>query len=511
MRDPAFHRGQPVEHRETHVSHVFLVGDRVFKLKKPVRLPFADLSTLERRRFLCHEEVRLNRRLAPDVYVGVRAIAARDDVLAFADADEPSALEYAVEMRRLDERNSLASLIDRGEATVEDVRVVAQRIAEFHARTRMVPGKRAVAELTRSTRETFETLLDRAPASMLRSVVAGDRFATALLTARSTQLHARALAGRYLEGHGDLRAEHVFIERGVVRVIDCAELAPRLREVDAGADLSFLVMDLEMRGRPDLAAELIHAYRGAGGDPGPGSLICFHAAQRAWIRAKVDVIRGQEAAPGSPVASVATGGAQRLARCARRLAWGARRPILIVVCGPAASGKTTLATKMGEVSALPVLSSDRVRKGLAGLRPTDRGGDDLYTREFNQATYAELGRLAAHELRLGRGGIIDATFRHRADRDSFTRETVGMHPQPIFVECHAPAAVTARWAAARAADRERVSDATATIAEHQRFEFEPLDEVSPRRHLAVRTDRPVDEALGTIEVLLDELLEPDAR
>ena len=490
---PDFHGADSVEHVETHVSHVFLAGDRVLKLKKPVVLPFADLGTLERRRLVCHEEVRLNRRLAPDVYEGVRAIAVRDGRLTLAEADAPDAVEYVVEMRRLDERTSLASRIERGTATVDDVRAVARRLAEFHACALPVPPPRALAGLSRSTRETFETLLELAPAAMLRAVADGDRFATAFLAAHRALVSARAEEGFCVEGHGDLRADHVFVDAGVVRVIDCAELEPRLHEVDVGADLSFLVMDLERRGREDLAGHLVRAYRDAGGDPGPDDLVRFHAAQRAWIRAKVALL------------SAAHEEAEALAALARRLAWDARAPLMLIVCGPSASGKTTLAEALSAVSSFALFASDPVRKGLAGIAPAERGPDRLYTAEFNRRTYTELGRLAAHEIRAGRGAIVDATFRHAADRGAFA-EALDAGTRPVFVECRAPRAVSAAWAAARESDPARTSDATAAIASAQRAEFAALDEVRAADHLAVRTDRATGDVVSTVEALLDERL-----
>ena len=499
---PEFFGADSVEHLETHVSHVFLAGGRVLKLKKSVVLPFADLSTLERRRAMCHEEVRLNQRLAPDVYVGVRALVASDGELRVAEADAPDAVEYAVEMRRLDQSTSLAARIERGAATAEDVRAVARRLAEFHARARPVAAPRALAALGRSTRETFETLLELAPPALLPAVRAGDRFAAAFLSAHRAALSARAEAGSAVEGHGDLRAEHVFLEGGAVRIIDCAELQPRLHELDVGADLSFLVMDLELRGRPDLARELVHAYRGAGGDPGPDALIRFHAAQRAWIRAKVALL---SAAPDGARQPAAPDGARQLAALARRLAWDARAPLLLVVCGPSASGKTTLAGELRAQSAFAVFGSDPVRKRLAGLAPTARGPERLYTEDFNRRTYAELGRLAARELREGRGAVVDATFRHPADRAAFAA-ALGGGIRPAFVECRAPRAVTEAWAAARESDPARTSDATAAIASAQRAEFAPLDEVPAGQHLAVRTDRRTQDVVADIEAWLDERL-----
>ena len=486
LREPGFHGGADVRHIETHVSDVFLAGDRVLKLKKPVKLPFADLSTLERRRLMCHEELRLNRRLAPDVYLGVRAIVPRGRELVLAGADADGAVEYAVEMRRLDERDSLAARIERGVASVDDVRLVARRLAEFHAGAKRVAPAEAIDALRRSSEETFDTLRAIAPSTMGRMVEDGARFARVHLDTHAAELEARARAGRFVNGHGDLRAEHVFIERGSVRVIDCAELHPRLHRLDVGADLSFLVMDLERRGVPALARELVAAYREAGGAPGSDALVAFYAAQRAWIRAKVALIRAGELAYGAPEAGAKAAEARDYGALARRFEWRARGPIALVVCGGAATGKSTLAAELARVSGFPVVGSDHVRKSLAGLSPTERGGAELYGDALNASTYAELARRAVAVLGRDAGVIVDATYRRAADRDAL-RASLGPGRRVVFVECRAPAAAVAERARARAATPEHVSDAGVAVALRHRTEFEHFDPAERAEHLVVTT------------------------
>ena len=495
---PGLHGGRTVEHLETHVSHVFLAGGRVLKLKKAVRLPFADLSTLERRRWMCQEEVRLNRRLAPDVYAGVRAIAVRDGAFALSDAADRDAVEYVVEMRRLAERDSLASRIERGALTPDDVRLVARRLAEFHRGAERVPAERAVSALERSSRETFDTLLDIAPSKLRADVEEGARFAGAYLASHASELRDRARAGRFVEGHGDLRAEHVFIERGRVQVIDCAELQPRLHELDAAADLAFLVMDLERLGAPELARELVDAYRAAGGDPGSDDLVAFHAADRAWIRAKVALIRAAELPYGAPEAQLEAAEARAHAALARRFAWRARGPVALVVCGGAATGKSTLAAALAHASGLEVIGSDRARKALAGLAPTDRGGGALYSAEMDRWTYAELAARAAAALDGGSGVIVDATFRRAAAREALVR-AVGGSGRVVFLECRAPAQVVAERARRREAEPNRVSDAGRAVALRHRSEFEPVTSAEPGEHLVLTTTSPPEELVRRIE------------
>ena len=249
-------------------------GDRAYKLKKPLRLPFLDYGTLERRHALCREEVRLNRRLAPDVYLGVRSILRDPDGgVRLGGEDELGAVEYAVEMRRYDEGATLARRLDAGTAGAEEVGRSGRRLAAFHAdavrpaRPR-AGGRRArgdaAGELRQPARARMRT---GAPARSTTPSGSPRRCSPAA----GDELCRRARAGLVRDGHGDLRAEHVVLERGI-EIVDCVEFDPALREIDVGLDLAFLVMDL-LRRDERLAAALVSAYREAGGDPGDDALV----------------------------------------------------------------------------------------------------------------------------------------------------------------------------------------------------------------------------------------------
>lgn len=506
MARPEFYPDVPdrVDLIETHISWVFLAGPLVYKVKKPVVFPFLDYGTLERRRELCLDEVRLNRRLAPSIYRGVRALVQGEEGWRLADdAGDPEAAEYAVEMRRFDETATLAAGLARGDMPSERLRALGERLAEFHAQADPVAGAGAwPAHLARSLDENFETLLSFAgPVVAPRELAAAERFISAFLVARREELAARAAAGRVRDCHGDLRAEHVVFGDEGAEVFDCVEFSPDLREIDVGADLAFLVMDLAAARRDDLAAELVGAYRAAGGDPGDDALLAFFAAYRAWVRAKVACLRAEELPAGDRRRDAAVTEARELAALARRLAWRARPPLVLVVCGAAATGKSHLARHLEGVTGIAALNSDVVRKGLLGLAPTARAPESAYAEEMNARTYAELGRRAGEEAAAGRSAIVDATFRYRADREAFAERLPGT--EVVFVECLAPAAVTVRRAGERERDPARVSDAGEELAERQRREFEPLDEVPAARHLPIRTDRPIEQIADDVEALLD--------
>lgn len=363
----------PVEVHETHISWVFLAGDSAYKLKKPLVLPFVDYGTHERRRQMCHEEVRLNRRLAPSIYRGVVAVVPSENGFRFEHADHPEAVEHVVWMRRFREQHTLASRVVGGEVESADVEAVAALLAEFHAGATVLGGVDPCESVRAAADETFAELGVLCPPGLLPLVDAGRRFTKSFLHNHGTEMRARARSGRVVDGHGDLRAEHVLVEDGAVEVVDCVEFDPALRGIDAGADLSFLLMDLERLGAADIARELLSAYVAHGGDPGDADLVAFHAAQRAWVRAKVALVRARQLGESSSAE------AQDLLELAQRLSWRARQPLLLLVCGLSASGKSTLAREIGRVSGVEVLSADLVRKRMAGVAPTDHARSEHYT------------------------------------------------------------------------------------------------------------------------------------
>ncbi|HEX5192021.1 MAG TPA: AAA family ATPase [Solirubrobacteraceae bacterium] len=499
-------RPQQVEVRETHLSWVFLAGERVYKLKKPLVLDFVDYGTPERRRAMCEAEVRLNRRLAPDIYRGVRGVAIAHGA-ELTTVDDPRAVDFVVEMRRYDERDTLAARLACGELERDQVATVGVALARFHAGAPRADDSEspALAAERRFARNVHELLAVVEERGEIGRVQALERFAHAFITAHARTFQTRADRGCLREGHGDLRAEHVLVDRSGVQIVDCIEFDPALRRLDVADDLAFLVFDLVALGGERFIETLASAYRDAGGDPGDEPLIAFYAAYRALVRAKVALVR----APQLP----ATGGkreqerahARDLIDLAERFAWGARRPLVIVVCGLPASGKSVLAGALSDRSQLPHLSSDVTRKRLAGLDPTQRAPADHYTPAWNARTYAELGRCAARALADDRGAIVDATFRHRTDRQAFA-SALAAGVSPLFIECRAPRTVLAERAGRREQDARRVSDADAAVVTGERDSWEPLDEVPGATHLTVRTDRPIAQITGDVLALLDQRL-----
>lgn len=266
------------------------------------------------------------------------------------------------------------------------------------------------------------------------------------------------------------------------------------------------MFDLAARGGERFADVLVSAYRDAGGDPGDDPLVAFYAAYRALVRAKIGLLRAAELPPTGAAHGEESARARDLIVRAERFAWRARLPLVIVVCGLPANGKSCLAKELAELCGLPHLSSDVTRKELAGLRSDQRAPRDIYSAEWNARTYAELGDRVAAASRGCGGAIVDATFRHRADRQVFAAAFDASAPL-LFVECQAPAQVLVRRAGRRGREPGRVSDADLAVVLREQRSWEPLDEVAASAHLVLRTDRPLGEVVGDVQALLDGRLD----
>ncbi len=502
---PAMYEGQPrVTVHETHASWVFVAGDRAYKIKKPVSLGFLDYSTPARRHSACREEVRVNRALAPGIYLGVRAILRSPGSptgFRLGRDGAPGAVEHAVEMRSFSEKDTFAGLIASGALTAAHVVAVARLLADFHRSAAIVADwgpDRVLAVWRRNVEELEGT---GHPRGWPVDVPAA--FGETFVKRHSLQLRRRALLGLARDGHGDLRCEHV-LAGSTVRVIDRIEFDPELRRTDVACDLAFLAMDLEARGQRWAARELIHAYRHAGISPGGEALRSFYAAHWALVRAKVELIAAAEhASAKTGAASEHSEQAQRLWSLSERLCWRARTPLAIVICGPAASGKSTLAAELSRRSEMPVVSSDAVRKRLAGVHEHEQARAEHYSARFTRATYEQLGRDALLELRRCDGVIVDATCRSREDRALLLDRLRRVGMTRLVVRCDLPLEVALERAARRLHDPRRISDATPQIARDQSLAFEELDELSAGEVLRLDTTRSLDAQVAEIARAVD--------
>lgn len=503
LAQPAMYGGGgSVAVHETHASWVFVAGERAYKVKKPVTLAFLDYGTLARRLAACREEVRVNRELAPDVYVGVRAIVRTAAGFALADEHAPGAVEYAVEMRSFDEAETLAGLIAAGTLTRERVRAVGRRLAAFHRAAPVVDGggPREVLDMWLAN---VRELADVSSARAWR-VDLMEGFGAAFVRAHEGEIERRRLAGLVRDGHGDLRCEHVLARGKVVRVVDRVEFDPALRHTDVACDLAFLTMDLEALGQRWAADELIGAYRHEGVDPGSEALRSFYAAHRALVRAKVALIAASEH-QGALSDGLLEQAGERWA-LGERLCWRARAPLALLVCGPAASGKSTLAAELARRSGMALVSSDVVRKSAAGLAASERAAPEHYGERFTRLTYQRLGRDARLALARRHGVIVDATCRARADRALLLGELGGRGLTCVAVRCEVPLELAVARAARRMGDAARVSDATPEVVAEQYRSFEALDELPAGSVLELDTTRSLAAQVAEVTRAVDSVV-----
>jgi aminoglycoside phosphotransferase family enzyme/predicted kinase len=464
---------------ETHISSVVLVGDRALKFMKPIANAFIDQSTVEKRRAACEQELRLNRRIAPDVYLGIGHVLENDETT-----------DCFLVMRRLPLDRRLSALV-ASPAFPDHVRAVARSIATFHANqppnnlAATLATADAMAQLWSSNiaelRELDDGTLER---SDLERV---ERQASRYVRGRESLFAGRIARGYARDGHGDLLADDIFMMDDGPRVLDCLAFDERLRCGDVLLDVAFLAMDLERLGSPTMAAAFVDWYSELVGEHHPRSLVEFYVAYRSLVRAKVNVLRARQ---GQPAAALAA--RMFLQQCTDHLDDAV--PMLVLIGGSPGTGKTTLAKQLAERLPIMVLSSDEVRKGLAeigsGVHAYARPGEGIYSSDMTRRTYAELVRLARASLVAGESVVLDASWT-LADERAAARgiaDDVGVVVVEILCELDQYEAASRIHARMRTDDP---SDATPEIAAHLRSRREQWPEavvISTAGDVAVAVD-----------------------
>ena len=417
---------------ETHSAVVFFAGDRAYKLKKPVRTGFLDFSTEQARAAACQRETELNRRFAPDVYLGVAEV--RDPAGQVCD--------HLVIMRRLPAGLRLSALIETGRPAGDAVRQVARILAAQHS---LAPRGEAISQQgsrdalrqrwtdnVEQARTTAGGLIEPA------DIDAVERLAGRFLAGRSALLDARVRGGHVVDGHGDLLAADIFCLADGPRILDCLEFDDKLRWLDGLDDAAFLAMDLERLGADELAGRFIDWYVEFSGDPAPASLRHHYVAYRAFVRAKVGCLRARQ-------------GDQQAGQEARQLAALTLRHLragavtIVLVGGLPGTGKSVLAGALADRLGWTVLSSDRIRKELADIpavQPAHAGyGRGIYSPSWTERTYAELMHRAAELAANGESVILDATWVSAGQRAAAAAMAHRGAADLVQLRCAAPAAV----------------------------------------------------------------------
>lgn len=492
LRDPACypHPAGAIEVLETHISFVVLAGEFAYKLKKPVRFAFLDFSTLAARRFYCEEEVRLNRRTAPQLYLGVVTIGGRLPRPQVGGA-EP-VLEYAVKMRRFPQE-ALYDHMARG-ATLEPrhVDALAERVARFHAGIERsgVGEFGSVGEVLRPALANLDEIgqLERSP-QVLEGLSSLRAWTIAEHRERSGCFALRKSGGSVRECHGDLHLGNVALLGNEPVLFDCIEFDERYRWIDVMSDVAFTVMDLAHHGLPRLAARFLNRYLEETGDYAGLAVLRFYLVYRALVRAKIAGIRGQRAA---------FDGYLRLAlRLSARAA-----PVLVAMHGLSGSGKTTASQCLLEALGAIRLRSDIERKrahGLQSLARTGAGvGEGLYAADETQRTYERLATLSSEVLAAGFPVVVDAACLRRRQRDALRVAARGAGAAFEIASCVAPEPALRERVERRAASERDASDAGIAVLQSQLASQEPLGD-DERIHALLLDTASASEWPGAIE------------
>jgi aminoglycoside phosphotransferase family enzyme/predicted kinase len=488
---------------ETHISKLVFTDDHVYKVKRPVRFGFVDLSTPAARLRSCQAEVALNSRLSPDVYEGVGVFRHPDG------HDEP-----VVVMRRLPDDRRLSHLVKRGDPAVGvHLQEIAAKMARFHA------GLESRTEVDRDCSPDAVAALWQANLEELRSVahsrIPKDHLdeisflATHYLAGRSPLLQARVSAGRAVDGHGDLLADDIFCMHDGPRILDCLEFDSHLRHCDALSDVASLAMDIERLGRPDLARRFLSTYRHHAGDSWPESLQDMYIAYRATVRAKVACLRAEASCrcdDDNPAEST-IGEARKLALIALRHLRDCQVR-LVLIGGLPGTGKSTLGKRIEAATGWTLIRSDVVRKQLAGIDPSEDAstsfGSGIYSQQATALVYAAMLARAEGYLDFGRSVILDASWLRRCWRDEAADLAARCQAALVGLRCETPREVASARLIRRALTHTDPSDATVGIADAMAEAVEPWLEAE-----VINTSQQLQESVEEAFELLGVTYQPE--
>lgn len=476
---------------QTHASWVFLAPPFVYKIKQPVDLGFLDFSTLEQRREDCEREVRLNRRLAEDMYLGVEPICEQNGRLNLEG--KGAVVEWAVKMRELDQSRLLSHLLkEEGAVGTVEIDRVLKVLVPFYGKQATLSGAEQATATQRLRQSIFDNL--KTAKAFIGQVLSQAAYETllhfneAFFETQAALLQSRIDEGWIRDCHGDLHTEHIHLTPERVRIYDCIEFNTRFRHIDVACDLAFLAMDLDFHQRADLARHWVDRAAEQLADPGMKRLLSFYQCYRACVRGKVACLQSRSETMQAKEKEGSLALARQYFHLGLRYAVLGARGGVVAVMGKVASGKSSLAQVLGKVLGCEVLSSDRIRKALAGVHPNNRGNADeraeLYTQDMTERTYGKLAEGALANLHRGGWTIVDATFSKKQSRDALNAAVAEQGGGCVWIEAKANDAATQERLRAREKSPSVVSDARLEDRSMLDAGYEPPDEIPDRLSLA---------------------------
>lgn len=483
----------PVEHVEcveTHISWVLLTGKYAYKVKKPVALGFLDFSTLPLRHSACLEELRLNRRFAPQLYVDVAPIAGPIDCATVCGAGE--IVEYAVRMHQFEQSDQLDRLLDAGGLEEADIARAAERIARFHeGAPRVDPdsGYGSPASIKHPVEETLRTLktllVDATQQEMLKALAT---WSLHCFNTLETTFAMRRQQGCVRECHGDLHLGNLVRLGDEVVPFDCIEFSAELRWIDVISDIGFLMMDLLCRSKTGFAFRLINAYLESRGDYSGVAVLRYYLVYRALVRTMVALLRTKQLTHMNTAAATTVADAEAHLRLAYQLA-SPPSPVLFLMHGFSGSGKTYVSSRLMQRWPAIRVRSDVERKRLLGLTPTQTtrsaSGTSAYSHASNEATYRRLLESAATALDAGFSVIVDAASLQQKQRHLFRDLARARGLRFVILDCVAPATELRRRLRERIARGADASEADEAVLDQQLRHAEPLDATECTQAVAI--------------------------
>jgi aminoglycoside phosphotransferase family enzyme/gluconate kinase len=496
---------------ETHISWVLLTGVFAYKIKKPVNFGFVDFSTLRKRKYFCAEELRLNRRFAPELYLQVIAIKGSAAQPRLSGGGKT--IEYAVKMREFPQHCLLS--VHATERRLEPAHIdsIADVIASFHALAeRAEPNSTygAVDIILKWGRENFDNIESVTPASDLpKYFEALMSWCTKAGKQNLRVMNERQSRGFIRECHGDLHLGNMALIEGNITLFDCIEFNPELRWIDTISEVAFVAMDLQARGYSGFAWQFINRYLQASGDYAGIALLRYYFVYRALVRAKVAALGVMQES------SDTSHGTQKYREAIGYLDLAHRwssddRPAIIIMHGLSGSGKSTLARHIVEALGAIQIRSDVERKRLFDLNPEDHSGSSLeqgiYTQGATKRTYDRLAELTKVVVQAGFTTIVDASFLKKSDRDQFKRLAQACYAPYIVISCEAPEGVLRERIRHRSETQRDPSEANLSVLQHQLQSQEPLTMDEQTQTNAITCSRPAlsSEQLRTLERMITD-------
>lgn len=488
---------------QTHVSFLFITDSHVYKIKKPVDFGFLNFTTVDRRRFYCNEEVRLNRRLCPDIYLGV--VEVRESAAGAAFYGEGRVLDYAVKMKKLPEERMLDRLLADGMATESDMQTIARTIADFHLgaeRGETIAEYGKIDTIRRNWEENFLQIGEFVGVSLTERELGTIRGWVESFLADNGPLFAERVAGGFIRDcDGDIHLENICLTDRVC-IFDCIEFNDRFRYTDTAADIAFFLMDLDFHGKSGFADVFLDEYVATTGDREITRVLDFYKVYRAVVRGKVESLKMHDPNIPEPEKRQACDKARRYFRLARGYVVRQHLPLcLIITCGLMGSGKSAVAAELSRELGLQTVSSDAVRKEITATPRTEHRLDDygtgIYTPAVTDATYRELLARSERALQEGRSVLVDATSRRKEDRTRF-RELAATFSVPFYIlYTSCPERLAEERLDARLRIPGEISDGRRELYHRQKNEFEPPTE-NEGILIILDTSRPIHDSIDTI-------------